>query len=298
MLLIVAVLFGTGYWYFEANAVCDVPIAYRIGSIDPRFNLTREEVQAAISTAESLWEDATGRNLFTFDETAKLSINFVFDDRQAEANAEHRLREELENKEGLSDRVREEYVELLDQYEGLKNLYEIRSDQYSERLLAHNNEVARWNDAGGAPQDIYQNLTARQQELATEQKELNNIAHQLNQLVQQMNAIGAEGNSLISEYNQTVEKYNERFEEAREFTQGDYQGDVINIYQFDSPEELDIVLAHEFGHALSLDHVEGEESVMYHFMEAQTLEEGITPFDLSEFENVCGEDTLTLWSIL
>jgi len=113
-----------------------------------------------------------------------------------------------------------------------------------------------------------------------------------------MNAIGAEGNLLVEGYNEIVDTYNSRFDADREFTQGDYQGDAINIYQFDSKEELEIVLAHEFGHALSLGHVEGEESIMFHFMGAQSLEEGTTVFDVDEFERVCGDTGFTLWSIL
>lgn len=297
-MLLLAVLFGSGYWYYTASAICDVPIAYRVGSIDSRFGITREEVRAAVSTAESLWEDATGRNLFTFDGAARLSINFIFDERQQEAIAEQKLREELEDKEGESDQVKQEYEELLDEYDSLKGLYEEQAVEYEKRLRAHNAEVAKWNEAGGAPPDVYGDLSRHQEELAADQKKLNTIAYELNELVEKMNAIGDEGNSLISDYNEVVDKYNSRFHESHEFTQGDYQGDAINIYQYNSTTELEIVLAHEFGHALNLEHVEGTESIMYHFMEAQTLEEGITDFDLGEFERVCGDGDFTLWSIL
>jgi len=275
-----------------------VPLAYRVGAIDPSFDITESEARAALSEAESLWEDATGRNLFTYDESAKVSVNFVFDERQADANAEQNLRDELEEKEDLSDSVKQQYTELLDRYDDLKHSYEKRTDSYEERLDAHNKEVERWNKAGGAPSDVYENLQNRQQELSEEQKELNGIAYELNQLVKQMNAIGAEGNSLIDDYNEVVEEYNQRFHEEHEFTQGDYQGEAINIYQFDSTEELVIVLAHEFGHALSLSHVEGDESIMYFFMEKQSIEEGVTLEDEEEFKRVCGTDSFTLWSIL
>jgi hypothetical protein len=289
ILLIVAILFGTGYWYFEVSAVCRAPIAYRIGSIDSSFEITVAEARATASIAESLWEDATGRNLFTYDEAAKFPINFVFDERQKAADEEEQLREVLEEREGLSDSVKEKYERLLDDYEDLKTSYEQRTTAYDEKLQAHNREVERWNEAGGAPEDIYENLEAHQRELSDEQNELNTIAYQLNQLVRQMNAIGAQGNSIITDYNEIVEEYNSRFAEHREFTQGDYQGTAINIYQFDSEEDLAIVLAHEFGHALSLGHVEGENSFMYTVMGEQTLEEGPTQFDLAEFERVCGE---------
>lgn len=298
ILLLIAIIFGTGYWFYTANAVCKVPIAYTIGTIDPNFDITPVEAKAAASGAESLWEDATGRNLFTYDENADFAINFVYDERQRAATEEQNLREELENREWKSDSVKEQYEHLLNEYEDLKEAYEERTDEYETKLTAHNAEVERWNEAGGAPTDIYSNLGKRQTELREEQEALNSVAYQLNQLVKQMNAIGTEGNSLISDYNEIVEEYNSRFSEHTEFTQGDYQGDSIHIYQFDSTEDLKIVLAHEFGHALSLGHVEGEESVMYNFMEAQSLEEGITSPDLEEFERVCGDERLTLFGVL
>ena len=219
----IAVVFGAGYWYYVAEAVCDVPIAYRIGSIDEEFDISKEEVRSAASAAESLWEDATGRNLFTHDESARVSINLIFDDRQAEALLEADLRDELEDQQDKSKSIEEQYKYLLETYEDLKEDYEARQVQYEADLQAHNVEVERWNSAGGAPEDIFENLENRQQELAEEQEELNSIAYRLNQLVKRINAIGDEGNSLIEGYNEIVEEYNTRFNEEKEFTQGEYQ---------------------------------------------------------------------------
>lgn len=297
-MLIVAVLFGSGYWYYTVGAVCKVPIAYSIGTIDPNFGLTVEEARAAISGAESVWEDATGRNLFTYDPDAKFTINFVFDERQAEAEAEVKLKEEIDARENKSDSVKYQYELLLQKYEDLRTDYENRSGAYEERLQAYNAEVDRWNKAGGAPQDVFQDLEDEQQALSREQKELNAISYGLNKLVKEMNTIGDEGNRIIGDYNEVVTEYNKRFSEEKEFTQGDYQGNLINIYQFDSFDELQVVLAHEFGHALSLDHIESSKSIMHHFMSEQSLEDGVTVGDRAEFERVCGENSFTLWSIL
>lgn len=294
----VAVTFGSGYWYYTANAVCDVPVAYRIGNIDPSFSISEDQVRTALSSAESLWEDATGRNLFTYDEEATLLVNFVFDERQEESNAEHELRDELDEKGTVSDSIRSEYTKLLDQYEALKNSYDTRARQYEERLRDYNEEVAEWNEKGGAPREAYELLEETKRTLGSEQKELNTVAYQLNQMVQKINAIGAQGNKVVSDYNEIVETYNERFNEAREFTQGDYQGDMINIYQYDSFDELVVVLAHEFGHALSLPHVENGDSVMYHYMDTQTSEKGVSAEDLEAFLEVCGTEDRTWWSVL
>lgn len=297
-LLLLAVIFGSGYWYYTASAVCDVPIAYRLGTIDPRFEINIDQVRTALSSAESLWEDATGRNLFTYDEENGLPVNFIYDERQQVTDVEHELRNELDEKGGVSDSIRDEYTKLLDQYETLKKGYNSRVTQYENKLRDYNEEVATWNEKGGAPKDVYELLAEKQRALSSEQQELNKISYQLNQMVQKINQIGAQGNKIVSDYNEIVETYNERFSEAREFTQGDYQGDAITIYQFDTTDELVVVLAHEFGHALSLGHVENEESIMYHFMEAQTPEKGISEEDLEAFVHMCGTEDRTWLSVL
>lgn len=289
-LLIIAVLFGTGYWYLVAEAICDVPMTYRIGTIDPRFGISEAEVRNVVSEAESMWEDATGENLFTYDTEGALAINFVFDERQEVANEQEQLEEVLDSKEAMSESVRSEYDTLMREYESLRATYEAQVAEYDTELAVYNREVSGWNEQGGAPADVFDRLEATKSELSREQARLADAADALNALVRKMNVLSSKGNSLISEYNETVEEYNGKFSEGHEFTQGDYEQDVINVYQYDSRDELVLVLAHEFGHALSLDHVEGADSIMYRLMEGQTQGAGLSEADLTEFARVCGAE--------
>ena len=94
--LLVVLLFGAGYFYYVAQAVCPTPLSYSLGEIDPRFNLTKDEALLAISKAESVWEDATGRNLFTQTDNGKIVINFTYDQRQKFVTAEGSFKEQLE----------------------------------------------------------------------------------------------------------------------------------------------------------------------------------------------------------
>lgn len=296
-LLMIAVLFGTGYWYYEASAVCDVPIEYRIGSIDEEFDITHDEVRTAVSAAESIWEDGTGRNLFTYDADARLAINFVFDERQEYTEEEQVLREELEEQGSKNESLQERYEILFRDYELLRESYERQSAAYEERLQRYNAEVEQWNEQGGAPEEVYKELDQRKAELSAEQERLNDIAHELNQLISEMNSAASEGNLVLDDYNEIVEEYNERFNQDREFTQGDFQSDQIHIYQFDSEEELVVVIAHELGHALSVPHVEGRESFMYHFMNQQSAENGLSEQDVAAFQEVCGENEFSVMSL-
>ena len=288
IVLMTAVLFGGGYWSYTALAGCNVPISYRIGTIDERFNMSTDEVRNAVSTAESIWEDGTDRNLFTYDSNGKLVVNFVYDERQALTEEEGSLKAVLDRKEGMSDSVKTQYKELVSQYELLRASYEAKVKVYETKLNVYNKEVADWNTRGGAPKDVFARLESTQESLATEEKRINELSTQLNALVRKINNLGSQGNNLVSDYNSLVSEYNQKFSEGKEFTQGEYQNSVITIYEFTTPTELAIVLAHEMGHVLDINHVEGANSIMYHLMKEQSPTEGLTAADQAAFTQSCG----------
>ncbi len=290
-LLLIAIIFGSGYWYTVFLGACVVPVEYRIGDINSRFSFSREALIRSAKEAEDIWEEKLGQDLFQYNESADFSIHLVFDERQQNAEREAELLEDLKAKEGMSDSVSTQYEKLIDEFRSLKKKYEARVRTYEANLSEHNSEVTAWNDKGGAPQDRVDELNETEASLTKERDEIETLAEKLNSLAVQLNAIGAKGNSLITDYNEIVNEYNDEFSEPLEFTQGDYTGDAINIYQFDSEDELTIVLAHEFGHALSLEHVGNEKSIMYHFMGKQDSTSGISPEDIAEFHESCDQKT-------
>jgi predicted Zn-dependent protease len=289
LLVLVATIFGSGYWYGELTATCKAPIHYRIGAVDPRFDTDTKELVRIAQNAEAIWETPLGKDLFIYDEKASLPINLVFDNRQADAEKAQELKDDLKTKEGMSESVSKQYETLISQFRTLKKTYENRVIAYETKLSQYNNTVNEWNKKGGAPQSVVDDLRTTQVSLTSEQKELSVQAKKLNNLASQLNAIGAKGNSLITDYNTVVKEYNSKFGEAKEFTQGDYTGTNIDIYQFNTETELTIVLAHEFGHALSLAHVENEKSIMYPVMGAQSIATGISAEDKAEFTKECGQ---------
>lgn len=289
LLILLATLFGSGYWYSFFDTTCKTPIHYHIGGVDSRFNTSKEEFVRIVKNAETIWEAPLGEDLFVYDEKSTFPINLVFDERQKNAELAEELRQDLDQKEGMSESVATQYEKLIGEFRALKKKYESRVVSYESKLAIYNNEVTEWNNKGGAPQEVIVKLEETQSELTQEQGELESLAVTLNQLVSKLNAIGAKGNSLITDYNTIVNDYNDHFAEAKEFTQGDYTGEAINIYQYDAEDELTIVLAHEFGHALSLDHVLNARSVMYYFMDEQQVGKGLSAEDIAEFNRVCSQ---------
>lgn len=288
LILIFAVLLcASGYWYSVSSDPCKTPIHYSIGTIDTRFHTSTTTLMRVAQKAESVWEDATHSELFVYDPNASLHINMIFDERQAQAEKEIHLRENLKQKEGMSESVGKQYELLIQKFNALKKTYESQVTSYEGKLQSYNSTVTDWNTKGGVPPSEVAKLERTQQDLVSLKQSLEIRAKELNALATQLNTLGARGNSLIADYNTTVNTYNSEFNEASEFTQGEYTGKTINIYQFDSEDDLVLVLAHEFGHALSLKHVPNKKSVMYYEMKEQTLTQGLSSEDLSAYNTVC-----------
>lgn len=286
------VVAGT-YWYQSTAYICPTPLEYRLGNLDEQFGISSTTAREYIARAESYWEEATGRNLFIYNEDAEFTIDFVFDQRQEDANEQEISRANLDAKWVESEEVKSTIETLQAGYDELAREHKSDIENYEQRLTAYNERVTQYNDQGGAPADVFAELEQERETLNRLSSQLNETASELNQIAAEINQLGERGNQLVDRYNQEVKNYNERFGHAGEFTQGDYQGDTINIYKFSSENEVVTVLAHEFGHALGLDHVEDETALMYYLLEDPNSLPELSTADLQLFNEVCGqEDTL------
>jgi len=286
--LIFTIVAGSVYWYQSTATMCPVPLLYRIGELDASFELTKEEAKEYVLTAESVWEEAVGRELFIYDESAAFTIDFVFDERQATANSEENIRTTLDEQRAENERVQSTVIALRAEYESLDTSYRQRLSTYESRLEAYNTKVTTYNDRGGAPSEVFSQLETERDDLEREANALSAIALQLNELATEINRLADRGNQLIERYNRSVDQYNATFGYTREFTQGDYQGDMIHIYKFSDETELITVLAHEFGHALGIDHVEGASSLMYYLLGDTSQRPSLSAEDMQAFTEVCG----------
>lgn len=288
IILLAAILTGSVYWYQTMAANCPVPLAYRIGTIDESFNLDEAAARAYVDNAVALWESAADRDLFYFDENADLRVDFIFDERQLEADTEARLKAQLDAKRDKNQEVLETVESMQTSHNDLHNAYESQVSEYERRLAAYNERVRSYNDRGGAPSDVFAELEEERVALNEMAESLSETASKLNELADDINELAARGNQMVNEYNNEVNRYNAKYGFAREFTQGDYQRNVINIYKFSSDTELVTVLAHELGHALGIDHVEGSSSVMYYLLEDMDSEPTLSAEDLAAYYEACG----------
>lgn len=275
------------FWYQFEPYYCQYPLTYRIGAVDDRFQLTEDEARQAVKEAEGLWEEATDKDLLEYDPAGDLTINFIYDERQNRSDQEREMRSELKQLRTQNETTNEEYVRLVVTHKNLQDEYDTRLADYEEKLDAHNQKVQEYNQSGGAPPKAYAELEEARKDLEEEANALSEQAQEINNLTRQINTLGEEGNKLVEEYNQFVAQYNEEFGHSHEFTQGDYQDKIIQIYTFSDERELQQVLAHELGHALGIGHIDNQEAVMYHLMGAHIGELTLTEDDVTALVEVC-----------
>ena len=282
-------IFGTAYWYTSTAYLCPAPITYRLGELDSRFPVSTAELRAVFTEAEAVWEGATKRELFRYDESSDLAINFIFDERQQLASTEEEWRIKLDQDQTTYETLLVEVKDQAARYQSEEASYNIRREKYEADLRAYNQKVEEYNKEGGAPPEVYQALQEEAKGLGEQLWELTKNERMLEALSTEINTSGEKGNAKIAAYNEEVLQYNQVFGTLQTFTQGDYERTRINIYKFTDTAELTQVIAHEFGHALGVGHVAGEASVMYYLMTDKAAP-ALSQTDTEALVAICGLD--------
>lgn len=275
--ILLIALFAFGYSNREAlsdysqkalyKSACDAPITYRIGTIDPEFNVTTQTLLSNVEEAGAIWSNAYGEQLFAYDPEGEVMINLIYDERQL-------LNTQVNQ---LNNRVKEAQKNLDPEIAD----YQRRAGEFQAKMAALNNDIDYWNNQGGAPPAEYEKLKNRQEALNREANSLQQEAESLNQSTD-------EYNTQVGELRQTVDNFNQTLtfkpEEGEYIVENGEQ--KINIYFSDSQSKLVHTLAHELGHALSITHNDNTSSIMYpRTTDALTLSSD----DLAGLQNACAE---------
>ncbi|HVZ12077.1 MAG TPA: matrixin family metalloprotease [Patescibacteria group bacterium] len=271
--LLILIVFAAAAYFFRAQIAnlifvspCDTPITYKIGDIDQRFNISRQDFSNDIKEAAYIWDQQEHKDLFEENADGELTISMVYDSRQTLSNTINDLGQKLDQEKNSLDPKEAQYKSL--------------SADFKTRLSKLNSDIDYWNSKGGAPEDEYQKLVTEQQSLQAEAKQLNTLAKELNISADEYNA-------QVGQLNQTVQTFNTAIKSKPE--EGLYSGvdSTITIYFNNGKTELVHTLAHELGHALGMDHVANNTAIMY----SQT-NNSITPApeDIAQLNSLCQKE--------
>lgn len=259
---IASILLASSWYIFVTygpQVPCTKPIPYKIGTIDSRFNISQSELRKAIWSATDIWNKAAGKTLFVESDSG-IVINLSYDERQSFSSYANTLDQQLSKEQNKITNA--------------ALAYQTKQRLYEAQLADFNNDVKEYNK--NKTDVVYEQLLARQKELERMNTEINVLidAH----------------NTLAENFNSTIKEYNSNPLIGKPFEAGLYQQDEngskkIEIFEYENNNKLIRILAHEFGHALSIEHNANKNSIMYELNSANTL--SLTPEDLSALTHVC-----------
>lgn len=284
-IMTVAMVFGL-FYYFNPKP-CVSPISYRIGTFDARFDISREDFLDSVQQAAEIWSKAAGKTLFVYDPKGKVTIDLIYDERQQTTENNKVLQADIEEIGKLASLVKEQYEALENDLRSKKTEYEEALSRFDSASRSYENQVAYWNERGGAPSNEYQKLIVQKQELEATSSSLERKRLALNAQVDQVNAFIQKYNLLARSANKTITTINSRA--GQEFQEGTYDPNTrtMTIYEFSTNYKLLRILAHEFGHALSLDHNNNPSSIMYELNQSNTLT--LSKEDLRDLQALCAQ---------
>jgi hypothetical protein len=283
-------LVAGAYYYTKPVPPCTEPIRYSLGAVDAQFGLSEAEFAADIARAEAIWEKAIGRDLFVYDPEGKLSVSLTYDIRQKLTDKERLLSAGIDEKKETADSIRQQYSALRADYQAKAEAYARAVESYNARQRAYNERVEFWNSKGGAPPTEYQKLNDERAALENERAALEEERVALSALVERVNAFIDRYNLLVARITSDINEINNDGLAGTQFEEGlysrDASGERITVYQYEDKIDLIRVLAHEFGHALGLDHNGNAVSIMNPVNQSDTLT--LSPEDLRDLKARCG----------
>ncbi len=276
----------------EGRPGCDTPIHWRLGDVDSRFPVDRKTFLLTAIEAGNVWEKRIGKKMFIYDPQTSFAVTTVFDDRQKMLYDSQGLEKTVAQYQKDAAVLKNTYDTLQAGFKRDQTVLNDRIASYQKALAVYNDDVSQANAAGGATPDKYASLEKRRKELEKEQSVIKKETDRISMEVDQVNAAAGKINTKTTSVKNDIQTYRQKYGEPQPFIEGLFESPLrsITIYEFKGVDDLRLVIAHEFGHALGIaQHAPDDQSaIMYAMMGGQDLlHPGLTEADIKAYEAVC-----------
>ncbi|WP_214000906.1 matrixin family metalloprotease [Arsukibacterium sp.] len=260
--------------------LCQTPVLWRVGQLDPAFALTAELAEQAAHNAASGWNRAAGQELFRHDSVQGFPINFHYDERQQQMLQQAMLERNIQR---YDSNIEQRAAALQQQSEQLQlrhRDFSQQNQQFAADIAAFSQQAANASQANlAALQQKQRRLEQREQQLQQQAQRLNEQHAQLQREQDYLNDTVADRNALFSDQLPPLAAE----VGLMEIVNGRRN---MTIFAYSTANALQLTISHEFGHALGLGHTDNDTAIMHYALNLQQT--GPTAEDVAALKQQCG----------
>lgn len=288
----------------------------RIGKIDSFYGdkLSHEDLRLIIEEIEDTFESQLNVNVFDYSASGKtIDILYV-----PASKLERRIKskiDRLNNKQKKIDNIQDSFPNKQEKIDILTSEIKYTNSVLNDKIIEFNNYVKEINERKNINQEEFsktqKHVKSQKKKLDREIRSLKSDKNKLKKLVSRYNQSIRSYNNQIREYsrlNKEIESMSRSFRKIKGKTFGVTETifktyykngkklkeesvttssmNKIEIYGFNSIDELKAVLAHEIAHLVGLPHIESQDALMNPILQKNQIKElYLTDEDIQNFHD-------------
>ncbi|MGM0589018.1 MAG: matrixin family metalloprotease [Bacteroidota bacterium] len=271
---------------------CEKLLTIRVGQVDPRYSISQQELKDIIQDVASLWNSAIHQPVVSYTPQGSIPIHLIYSKKQQQLDNRERISDRIDLQQQRMDRIKAGHDSIAQSYRELKYEYNDRLNRFNRIINDYNRTVQRINTRGGANPKQDSLLHQQKMRIDSLKQRLDQFRLEVDNKRNLVNDLAATINRLAAQANADVQRYNQQYGRIHKFNQGRYskdaRGERIDIYQFSNRHDLRMVITHEVGHALGIDHVSNPASIMYYLRDQQDIQDlKLTAEDIAALKKQC-----------